>query len=132
MMPMSESERLDGIRAHERIWQRLHDRATQVLDDFGTQQRKAISRVDRLSAKSVIAMSKFKIDFHVPRGTVVTYDCRTEQNYLRVKAFLLEQLGLPESLNDAGRTDPIFYYIETVQQKEMLFNFLRALRRQAP
>src|SRR3954463_2197542 len=36
MMPMSESERVDEIRAHERIWQRLHDRATQVLDAFGT------------------------------------------------------------------------------------------------
>jgi hypothetical protein len=35
MMPMSESERLDEIRAHEQIWQALHDRATQVLDAFG-------------------------------------------------------------------------------------------------
>lgn len=34
-MPMSESERVDEIRAHERIWQRLHDRATRVLDAFG-------------------------------------------------------------------------------------------------
>jgi hypothetical protein len=75
-------------------------------------------------------MSKFKMDFHVPRGTVVTYDCRTEQNYLRVKAFLLEQLGLPASLDDPGRTDPVFYYIETEQQTETLFSFLRALRRQ--
>jgi hypothetical protein len=75
-------------------------------------------------------MSKFKMDFHVPRATVVTFDCRTEQNYLRVKAFLLEQLGLPESLDEPGRTDPIFYYIETEEQTETLFSFLRALRRQ--
>jgi hypothetical protein len=35
MMPLSESERLDEIRAHQQIWQRLHDRATRVLDAFG-------------------------------------------------------------------------------------------------
>jgi|GEM_PF-4364298 len=75
-------------------------------------------------------MSNFKIDFHVPRATVVTFDCRTEQNYLRVKAFLLEQLGLPASLDDPDRTDPIFYYIENEQQTETLFSFLRTLRRQ--
>jgi hypothetical protein len=75
-------------------------------------------------------MSKFKMDFHVPRGTVVTYDCRTEQNYLRVKAFLLEQLGLPASLDDPDRTDPIFYYIETEQQRDSLYGFLRTLRQQ--
>jgi hypothetical protein len=74
-------------------------------------------------------MSNFKMDFHVPRATVVTYDCRTEQNYLLVKAFLLEQLGLPASLDEPGRTDPIFYYIETEQQTETLFSFLRTLRR---
>ncbi len=75
-------------------------------------------------------MSKFKMDFHVPRATVVTYDCRTEQNYLLVKAFLQEKLGQPASLDDPGRTDPIFYYIETEQQKEALFSFLRTLGRQ--
>jgi hypothetical protein len=75
-------------------------------------------------------MSNFKMDFHVPRGTVVTFDCRTEQNYLRVKTFLLEQLGQPPSLDEPGRTDPIFYYIETEQQTETLFGFLRTLRQQ--
>jgi hypothetical protein len=77
----------------------------------------------------VNAMSKFKIDFHVPRATVVTFDCRTEQNYLLVKTFLQEQLGQPPSLDEPDRTDPIFYYIETEQQKETLFSFLRTLRR---
>jgi hypothetical protein len=75
-------------------------------------------------------MSKFKIDFHVPRGTVVTFDCRTEQNYLLVKAFLQEQLGQPPSLDEPDRTEPIFYYIETEQQTETLFSFLRTLRQQ--
>jgi|KBSMisStandDraft_5_1062788.scaffolds.fasta_scaffold3227966_1 hypothetical protein len=75
-------------------------------------------------------MSKFKMDFHVPRATVVTYDCRTEQNYLLVKAFLQEKLGQPPGLDDPGRTEPIFYYIETKQQQETLFSFLRTLRRQ--
>jgi hypothetical protein len=75
-------------------------------------------------------MSNFKMDFHVPGGVVVTYACRTEQNYLSVKAFLQEQLGQPPSLDDPDRTDPIFYYIETEQQKETLFSFLRTLRQQ--
>jgi hypothetical protein len=73
-------------------------------------------------------MSKFKMDFHVPRGTVVTFDCRTEQNYLLVKAFLQEQLGQPPSLDEPDRTEPIFYYIENEQQTETLFSFLRTLR----
>jgi hypothetical protein len=75
-------------------------------------------------------MSKFKVDFHVPRATVVTFDCRTEQNYLRVKAFMHEQLGQPPSRDEPDRTDPIFYYIETEEQAQTLFSFLRALRRQ--
>jgi hypothetical protein len=33
---MSETDDLERIRAHERIWQRLHDKATGVLDTFGT------------------------------------------------------------------------------------------------
>ena len=32
---MSESKNLDVIRTHERIWQNLHDKATEVLDAFG-------------------------------------------------------------------------------------------------
>jgi hypothetical protein len=72
-------------------------------------------------------MSKFKMDFHVPRATVVTYDCRTEQNYLRVQGFLQDLVGGPCSPGDTDRTDPIFYYIETEQQKERLFSFLRTL-----
>jgi hypothetical protein len=72
-------------------------------------------------------MSNFKMEFYLqPRGVEVTFDCRTEENYVLVKAFLLEQLGLPPSPED--RTDPIFYYIETEQQKEMLFSFLGTLR----
>jgi hypothetical protein len=78
----------------------------------------------------VNAMSNFKMDFHVPGGVVVTFDCGTEQNYLLVKAFLLEQLDQPPSLDEPDRTDPIFYYIETEQQAETLFSFLRTLRRQ--
>src|SRR5436309_1396673 len=33
---MSQSDDLGRIRAHESIWQRLHDRATEALDAFGT------------------------------------------------------------------------------------------------
>jgi hypothetical protein len=32
---MGERENLDRIRAHERIWQSLNDRATEALDAFG-------------------------------------------------------------------------------------------------
>jgi hypothetical protein len=63
-----------------------------------------------------------------PRGVEVTFDCRTEENYLLVKAFLQERLGVPASPEDNERTDPIFYYIETEQQKETLFSFLGTLR----
>jgi hypothetical protein len=74
-------------------------------------------------------MSNFKMEFYLqPRGVEVTFDCRTEENYLLVKAFLQERLGVPASPEDAERTDPIFYYIETEQQKETLFSFLGTLR----
>jgi hypothetical protein len=33
---MGDGENLDRIRAHERIWQSLHDKATATLDAFGT------------------------------------------------------------------------------------------------
>jgi hypothetical protein len=75
-------------------------------------------------------MSNFKMDFHVPGGVVVTFDCGTELNYLRVKVFLQALVGGPCSPDEPERTDPIFYYIETEQQKETLFSFLRTLRRQ--
>jgi len=32
---MSESHELERIRAHERIWQNLHDKAAEVLSGFG-------------------------------------------------------------------------------------------------
>jgi hypothetical protein len=76
-------------------------------------------------------MSNFKMQFYLqPSGVEVTYDCRTEQNYVGVQAFLQDLVGGPCSPGDTDRTDPIFYYIETVQQKETLFSFLRTLRRQ--
>ena len=74
-------------------------------------------------------MTNFKMDFYVPpNGVVVTYDCRTEQNYLRVKVLLQGLVGGPCSPDQPERTDPIFYYIETEQQKETLFSFLRTLK----
>jgi hypothetical protein len=74
-------------------------------------------------------MSNFKMEFYLqPRGVEVTFDCRTEENYVLVKAFLQERLGMPASPDDTERPDPIFYYIETEHQKETLFNFLRTLR----
>jgi hypothetical protein len=74
-------------------------------------------------------MSNFKMEFYLqPRGVEVTFDCRTEENYLLVKAFLQERLGVPANPEDTERTDPIFYYIETEQQKETLFSFLGTLR----
>jgi hypothetical protein len=33
---MSESEQVREIRAHQRIWQSVHDKATAALDAFGT------------------------------------------------------------------------------------------------
>lgn len=75
------------------------------------------------------AMSNFKMEFYLqPRGVEVTFDCRTEENYALVKAFLQERLGLPPSPDEPDRTDPIFYYIQTEQQKETLFSFLGTLR----
>jgi hypothetical protein len=77
----------------------------------------------------VNAMSNFKMQFYLqPSGVEVTYDCRTEENYLLVKAFLQEKLGQPPSPDEPDRTNPIFYYIETERQQETLFSFLRTLR----
>ena len=74
-------------------------------------------------------MSNFKMQFYLqPSGVEVTYDCRTEENYLLVKVFLQEKLGQPPSPDEPDPTDPIFYYIETEQQQETLFSFLRTLR----
>jgi hypothetical protein len=76
-------------------------------------------------------VSSFLMEFYTPpHGVVVTFDCKTELNYLRVKVFLEHLVGGPCSPGDTERTDPIFYYIETEQQKEALFNFLRTLRHQ--
>ena len=76
-------------------------------------------------------MSNFKMEFYTqPDRVEVTFDCRTEENYVRVKAFLQDLVGGPCSPNDTDRTDPIFYYIETEAQKETLFSFLRTLKRQ--
>jgi hypothetical protein len=44
--------------------------------------------------------------------------------------FLQALVGGPCSPDEPERTDPIFYYIETEQQKETPFSFLRTLRRQ--
>jgi hypothetical protein len=75
-------------------------------------------------------MSNFKMEFYTqPDRVEVTFDCRTEENYLLVKAFLQDLVGGPCSPQDTDRTYPIFYYIETEQQKETLFSFLRTLRR---
>jgi hypothetical protein len=76
-------------------------------------------------------MSNFLMEFYTPpHGVVVTFDCKTEYNYLRVKVLLQDLVGGPCSPDEPDRTDPIFYYIETEQQKETLFSFLRTLRRQ--
>jgi hypothetical protein len=74
-------------------------------------------------------MSNFKMEFYLqPSGVEVTFDCKTEHNYLRVKVLLQDLVGGPCSPEDTDRTDPIFYYIETEQQTETLFSFLRTLR----
>lgn len=77
------------------------------------------------------AMSRFLMEFYTPpHGVVVTFDCKTELNYVRAKVFLQVLVGGPCSPGETERSDPIFYYIETEQQKEALFSFLRTLRRQ--
>jgi hypothetical protein len=79
----------------------------------------------------VNATPNFLMEFYTPpHGVVVTFDCRTELNYLRVKVFLQHLVGGPCSPGDTERTNPIFYYIETEQQTQTLFSFLRTLRRQ--
>jgi hypothetical protein len=79
----------------------------------------------------VNAASCFLMEFYTPpHGVVVTFDCRTELNYLRVKVFLQHLVGGPCSPGDTERTDPIFYYIKTEQQKEALYDFLQKLRQQ--
>jgi hypothetical protein len=77
------------------------------------------------------AMPNFLMEFYPPpHGVVVTFDCRTEVIYLRVKVFLQALVGGPCSPDEPERTDPIFYFIETEQQQERLFSFLRTLRQQ--
>jgi hypothetical protein len=79
----------------------------------------------------VNAMSNFLMEFYTPpHGVVVTFDCRPELNYLRVKVFLQHLVGGHCSPGEPERTDPIFYYIENEQQKEALFSFLGTLRQQ--
>jgi hypothetical protein len=79
----------------------------------------------------VNATPNFLMEFYAPpHGVVVTFDCRTELNYLRVKVFLQALVGGPCSPGDTERIDPIFYYIENEQQKDALYDFLRTLRRQ--
>jgi hypothetical protein len=76
-------------------------------------------------------MSTFLMEFYTPpHGVVVTFDCRTEHDYLRVKVFLQELVGGPCSPGEPERIDPIFYYIENERQKDALFSFLRTLRQQ--
>jgi hypothetical protein len=78
-----------------------------------------------------MGMSNFLMEFYTPpHGVVVTFDCRTELNYLRVKVFLQHLVGGPCSQDEPERPDPILYYIENEQQKEALFSFLRTLRQQ--
>jgi hypothetical protein len=54
-------------------------------------------------------MTNFKMEFYVPpNGVVVTYHCRTEQNYVLVKAFLQNLVGGPCSPEETDRTYPTF------------------------
>ena len=70
-------------------------------------------------------MSKFKMEIYMrPTGGVISYDWSTEQDFQRVHAFLMELLG------PGGRAGPTpgwpdFYYVETEQQEEAFFDFIR-------
>jgi hypothetical protein len=62
----------------------------------------------------VNAMSSFLMEFYTPpHGMVVTFDCRTERNYQRVKVFLQHLVGGHCSPGEPERSDPIFIISRT-------------------
>ncbi len=70
-------------------------------------------------------MSRYKMEIYMrPTGGVIGYDWRIEQDFRRVEAFLLDLLGPG---GRAGRTpgEPDFYYVETEQQEQAFFEFIR-------
>lgn len=74
-------------------------------------------------------MSRYKMEIYMQSiGGVTGYDWSTEHEFRLVEAFLLDLLGPG---GRAGRTpgQPDFYYVETEQQRQAFYDFLRTSRR---
>ena len=70
-------------------------------------------------------MSEFKMEIYMrPTGSVISYDWRIERDFQRVHAFLMELLG---PAGRAGPTpgEPDFYYVETEEQRQAFYDFIR-------
>jgi hypothetical protein len=74
-------------------------------------------------------MSKYEMEVYmVPTGGVASFVWKTEQDFQRVHAFLMDLLG------PAGRAGPTpgrpdFYYVETEQQQQAFYEFVRTFER---
>lgn len=74
-------------------------------------------------------MSKYGMEVYmVPTGVVGSYDWKTEQDFQRVHAFLMDLLG-PSGRAGPTPGRPDFYYVETEQQEEAFFDFIRTFER---
>jgi hypothetical protein len=74
-------------------------------------------------------MSKFKMDIYMtPTGVVATYDWKIEQDFQRAKAFLLGLLG-PGGRSGTRPGEREFYVVETEQQRQAFYDFIRKSER---
>ena len=74
-------------------------------------------------------MSKFKMDIYMtPTGVVATYDWKTEQDFQHAEAFLLGLLG-PGGRSGTHLGEREFYVVETEQQGEAFYDFIRKSKR---
>jgi hypothetical protein len=76
-------------------------------------------------------MSKYKMEVYmVPSGVLASYDWKTEEDFQRAQAFLLDLLG-PGGRSGASRGDLEYYYVETEQQREDFYKFVKTPNQRA-
>ena len=73
--------------------------------------------------------SKYKMDIYNSTGVEVTYDWRTQENFVLATKFLKDMVGAPTSADPNNPDKPWFYYFETEQEDEALREFIRRLQR---
>jgi hypothetical protein len=74
-------------------------------------------------------MSKYEMEVYmVPTGTLALFVWKTEQDFQRVHAFLMDLLG-PGGRSGTDPGWPDFYYMETEQQQQAFYEFVRTFER---